>query len=246
VPLPIHAASNRLLAALPAKERDRLLGETALVHLPIGSVLYEQGRRIPYAYFPVTSFISLLTTVDENSTLEVGMVGAEGMCGHTLPLGSDIASVKALTQGAGSALRIKTSSFRRLLDRSPVLRELIARYLDVLFRQFTQTAACTRFHVVEHRLARWLLMTHDRAASDSFEVTQEFLAYMLGVRRVGITAAASLLKKRHLIRYTRGKLTVLDRTGLEKAACTCYRSDVQVYEKGMQLRSYSRNAPTAE
>jgi CRP-like cAMP-binding protein len=224
---------NQLLAALPAKERGRLLADCTLVDLPLGSVLNEQGDRIRYVHFPTESFISMLTTVDRNSTLEVGMIGSEGMCGFTLMLGGHNAPLRALTQGAGAAWRMTTTSFLRQLKNTPALRQLLDRYINVLLRQFAQTVACTHFHVVEKRLARWLLMTQDRAHADTFEMTQDFLAHMLGVRRVGVTNAAGALQSRKLIRYKRGIITILNRKRLEAVACTCYRSDLDTYKYGM-------------
>lgn len=230
---------NHLLAVLPVKERDGFLAECTAVDLALGSILYEQGERIRHVYFPIDCFISMLMIVDGHSTLEVGMVGSEGMCGHALILGSNVAPLRALVQGAGAAWRMKTATFRRQLEGMPVLRQLLDRYVYVLFGQLAQTAACTRFHVVEKRLARWLLMTQDRAHSNSFEVTQEFLAFMLGVRRVGVTTAAGSLQSRKLIHYKRGSITILNRERLEAAACVCYRCDLETYRDGLftQLKS---------
>ena len=227
-------STNQLLAALPAKERDCFIADCTLVDLALGSVLYEQGDHMRYVYFPTESFISMLVTVGGHSMLEVGMIGDEGMCGYSLVLGSDVAPLRALTQGAGAAWRMKATTFRRHLEDMPALRQLLDRYLNVFLRQLAQTAACTRFHVVEKRLARWLLMTEDRAHAHSFDVTQEFLAFMLGVRRVGVTKAAGILQLHKLIRYKRGHITVLNRQRLEAAACACYRSDLETYQYEMQ------------
>jgi CRP-like cAMP-binding protein len=233
---------NHLVAALPIKERDRFLAECTAVDLVLGTVLYERGDRIRHVYFPTESFISMLTIVDDHSTLEVGMIGNEGMCGYALILGGHVAQLRALVQGAGAAWRMPAATFRRLLESMPVLRPLLDRYVYVLLGQLAQTAACTRFHVVEKRLARWLLMTQDRAHSDSFDVTQEFLAFMLGVRRVGVTTAAGVLQSRKLIRYKRGNMTILNRDRLEAAACACYRSDLDIYRHGMSAPARSSAA----
>ncbi|EQD33190.1 cyclic nucleotide-binding domain-containing protein, partial [mine drainage metagenome] len=182
----------------------------------------------------IDSFISILARVDGHSTLEVSMVGSEGMYGHSLILGSTVAPLRALTQGAGATWRMKATTFRDRLDDMPALRPLLHRYLIVLLGQMAQTSACTRFHVVEKRLARWLLMSQDRAHADSFDVTQEFLAFMLGVRRVGVTKAAGFLQLRKLIRYKRGKVTILNRQRLEAAACSCYQSDLETYQHEMR------------
>lgn len=226
---------NQLLAALPAAARKRFLADCTVVDLVFGSVLCEEGERMRHVYFPIDSFISVLKTVDGHSTLEVGMIGSEGMCGYAVVLGQRFAPLHALTQGAGAAWRMNVATFMQRLEDMPALRRLLHRYVDVLLRQLAQTAACTRFHVVEARLARWLLMTQDRAHADSFEVTQEFLAFMLGVRRVGVTTAAGVLQSRQLIRYKRGNMTILDRPRLEAAACTCYRADLETYRRGLSI-----------
>lgn len=227
------AASNQLLAALSAKQRDRLLAECTLEDLVFGMVLYEQGCRIGHVYFPTGGFISMLKTVDRHSTLEVGMIGSEGMCGYTLNLHGDVSSLRALVQGQGTAWRMTTATFHRHLAAMPALREVLGMYTHVVLDQLSQAAACLRFHIVEERLARWLLMTQDRAHADSFAVTQEFLAYMLGVRRSGVTTAAGILQSRKLIRYARGHVTIINRDRLKASACVCYKSDLDTYKRGM-------------
>lgn len=231
--------SNRLLAALPNREREQFLGECTAVDLVLGTVICERGDRIRHVYFPTESFISMLTAVDDRSMLEVGMIGNEGMCGHPLILGSHVTQLRALVQGAGAAWRMPAATFCSLLESRPALRSILDRYVYVLLGQLAQTAACTRFHVVEKRLARWLLMTSDRAHSDAFDVTQEFLAFMLGVRRVGVTTAAGVLQSRKLISYKRGNMEILDRDRLEAAACACYRDDLETYRQGMHVRTRS-------
>ena len=222
--------SNFLLAALPQKDRKNLLGDCEQVKLVFAEDLYQAGDIIPYVYFPIEGFISLITPVDDNANLEVGLSGNEGMLGITLILGVDVAPFRALVQGAGSAYRITTVLFRQQLAQSPALQQLLMRYLYVTIRQLALTGACTRFHLVEARLARWLLMTQDRAHSDHFHVTHVFLAYMLGVRRVGITKAASSLQKQKLISYHRGDVIILNRAGLEAASCQCYQADKKAYQ----------------
>jgi CRP-like cAMP-binding protein len=201
------AIPNLLLAALPRKSYAELLPGLTPVELAFGHVLYEPGQMIDQVYFPGDSMVSLLTLVEDHLALEVGLVGFEGMVGSPLVLGVDRSPVRALVQGSGSAMRMS----------------VLLRYVHALMSQVTQTAACNRFHVVEARLARWLLMTRDRMHSDGFRMTQDFLSNMLGVRRVGVTEAAGALQRRKLIEYSRGVIAILDGRGLEAAACSCYR-----------------------
>jgi CRP-like cAMP-binding protein len=223
---------NRLLEALPRSVRSAFLAECSTVELVYGSVLYDENDPIEYVHFPTTAFVSMLKTVGGNA-LEVGMIGNEGVCGCQLILGVRTAQLRAVTQGAGSAWRMSTAAFLRHVEKMPALRAVLHRYLDILIRQLAQTAACNRFHVVEMRLARWLLMTQDRAHASSFDITQEFLASMLGVRRGGVTVAAGALQSRDLISYKRGTLAILSRDLLEATACTCYGADLATYLHGM-------------
>ena len=213
---------NSLLAALPRKEYRRLLAGLEPVTLTFGKVLYDPGETIRHVYFPGDSLVSLLTLADGHLALEVGLIGREGMVGIPLVLGHNVSSVRALVQGGGTAMRMASAHFLKEFRLSLPLQRELYRYTHTLMAQISQTAACNRFHVVERRLARWLLMTHDRVKSDQFRMTQEFLGHMLGVRRVGVTNAAQALQKRKLISYSRGDITVLDRSGLEAAACECY------------------------
>ena len=228
-----HAApvTNRLLDQLPGKDRARVMSQCDRVELALHETLAEPGGKIRNVYFPLASFISLLTPMGGKDVLEVALAGNEGMFGAPVALGVDVSPMHALVQGGGSAWQMGTAAFRRELARTPALRECVDRYIYVLMTQLTHTAGCNRFHVVEQRVARWLLMTADRAHSASFRITHEFLARMLGVRRVGVTKAASALQDRKLIRYARGNVTILDRRGLERASCTCYRSDLATYAR---------------
>ena len=227
-----HApAINRLLEALPAGEQSRMLAQCDVVELAFGDVLCTPRERLSHVYFPTRSFISLVMPIDKAAGLEVALIGNEGMFGIPLALGVDVSNVRAVVQGAGAALRMNAAVFCRELERSQALQGGINRYVFVRLSQIAQTAACTRYHVVEARLARWLLMTQDRAHAATFHVTHEFLALMLGVRRVGITKAASSLQKRKLIRYARGNIEVLDRRGLKAASCACYKADLESYDR---------------
>jgi CRP-like cAMP-binding protein len=230
VPSQEPSKANQLLAGMPRKDRERMLDGCVEVELSFEDVVHEVGDPIGHVHFPTTGFISLLTPMGASS-IEVALVGDEGMSGLPVALGVGTSDIRAIVQGEGSALRMTTARFKSELRRSVPLQRAMGRYAFVRMAQLGQTAGCNRFHFVEERLARWLLMTADRAHSSTFYITHEFLAFMLGVRRVGITKAASALAGRELIRYSRGNLTILDRPGLEKAACTCYRADLAIYAK---------------
>ena len=217
-------ATNRILRALPRKDGQRLFVRNEQVKLKYGDILSEPGKKLRYVYFPNSGIISLLTPVAGHASVEVGLVGREGMAGMALFLGVGVSPVRMLVQGSGTAMRIKAAAFGQELKRNPLLRDALNRYLYEFMVQVGQTTGCNRFHQIGERLARWLLMTHDRVDSNEFQLTQEFLAHMLGVRRAGVTLAARVLQKKKLIRYSRGKLTILNRKGLERAACGCYRA----------------------
>lgn len=215
---------NLLLASLPRKARDELLAQLAPVDLAFGQVLYEPGQAMRDVYFPLEGLVSLLTMVG-SMALEVGMVGREGMVGIPLALGVPRSPMRALVQGAGAGLRMSSARFAAALLHSPPLRKALLAYANSLMAQIARTAACNRFHVVEARLARWLLMSRDRAGSAEFATTQEFLSSLLGVRRVGVSAAASTFQRRKLIEYSRGHIRIVDHAGLEAACCSCYRDE---------------------
>jgi len=213
---------NRLLAALPKDEYRRLLPNLKIVPLIFGEMIYEAGALIRQIYFPNSGIISLLATVADRASLEVGIVGREGMVGLPVFMGVKTSRDRAVVQGTGVALRMKSAALRQECNNGGSLPRLLRRYTHSRLTQMSQGAACNRFHSLDARLARWLLMTRDRMGTDEFQVTQEFLSNMLGVRREGVNKAAGELQKQRLISYSRGTLTTLDRAGLEAVACRCY------------------------
>jgi CRP-like cAMP-binding protein len=222
-------ATNSLIAGLPSKDRARLSANCEQVDLVFGDMLSEADEPIKHVYFPLDGFISLVATLEGHQPLEMGLVGNEGMLGVTLKLGIKTAPMRAVVQGTGTALRMTGSNFLRFLGRTPAMFHILDRYLYVLMAQLTRSSACTRFHEIEPRLARWLLMTHDRAHADHFHLTHEFLADMLGVRRSGVSIAAGALQLRKLIGYSRGEIRILNRKGLEAASCECYDAILEDY-----------------
>ena len=220
---------NRLIADLPAADRAAVLLNARTVDLEFGTVLCEPGETLRDVYFPLSALISLVTTVARHPPLEMGMIGNEGMLGASLLLGVNVAPLQAVVQGSGTALRMSATHMRRELVTRPGLRGTLGRYLFVLTAQLTQSAACTRFHEVDERLARWLLMTHDRAHADHFHLTHQFLADMLGVQRSAVTIAAGALQRKKIIRYARGEISVLSRKALEAASCACYNAQADDY-----------------
>lgn len=213
---------NRLLATLPKKEYERLLPKLKTVNLVLGEELYEPGDEIKHVYFPNNSIISLISQLSETSFLEVGMVGNEGMAGLPVFMGVKSSSTRALVQGSGTAMRMSSAAVRSEANRLGGLHHLLHRYSHSLLTQVSYTSACNRFHFVNARLARWLLMTTDRLGLEDFPLTQEFLGTMLGVRREGVSKAAGALQAAKLIHYSRGIITILNRRGLEKKSCQCY------------------------
>jgi CRP-like cAMP-binding protein len=238
------AIANHLIALLPRADQKRLLALCEPLPLVLSTVLQEAGALTRHAWFPDTAFISLLVrTPDHSSALEVGLVGREGMLGTQLALGVREAPLTALVQGAGLAWRIGRVALGQELNHSAALRSVLLRYVQVQLLQLATTATCLRFHAIQQRLARWLLMTQDRAASSDFAITHEFLSTMLGVRRVGITQAAQALQRQGLIHYHRGELEVLDRAGLLLAACPCYAADSASFTRLLRAQPGATTEP---
>ena len=224
-------SSNTLIDLLPARERRQLLAKADTVSMDLHAVVCEPGSLVRNVMFPLKGYLSLVVKLEDAPDLAVGMVGGEGMLGLALALGASTMPWHVVVHGAGSALQIQKNAFNVLLKECPALQLTLQRYAYVLLAQSGSFAACNRFHSIYQRLSRWLLMTQDRARSDSFQMTHEFLAYMLGVRRVSITQAASALQSAQLIEYRRGEIHVLDRAGLEKTACHCYACAQDMYSE---------------
>ena len=231
---------NRLLAALPRTDYQKLLPALEPVKLAFEEVIYEPHARIRHVYFPNDCFVSMLTAVDTGRAAEVGLIGSEGMIGVPVALGIATSPFRALVQGGGTAMRMKVADFRRDFNESAALRRELFLFTHLLMVQIAQTAACNRFHGVIQRMARWLLMTRDRVNSNEFRITQEFLALMLGVRRVGVHLAARGLQERKLIAYRRGTVTILDHRGLVGAACGCYKTVNDICTKAQAEKEFPR------
>jgi CRP-like cAMP-binding protein len=222
---------NHLIESLHRNDRRRLLDVGESVELVLSQVLSERGAPTRHVYFPTGAFISLVTSLDGKPALGVGMVGIEGMVGAQLSLGVLTTPFHAIVQGDGSAWRIASIPFRKELAHSPAMQRRLSRYVYVLMEQLATSAACARFHQIDARLARWLLMTQDRAQANRFRVTHEFLAYILRIRRAGITSAAGALQRSGIIKYHRGEIQVINRRELENAACSCYATDCDAYRQ---------------
>jgi hypothetical protein len=222
-----------LLDRLSVRDRAYVIGECEKVELAFGHVLDEPGEAIRNVYFPTGSVVALFAAMGGKDNVEVSLAGNEGVYGVPVAFGVGISPVHAMVHGGGTAWRLSPGSFARVLARIPALRNAVNRYIYVVMSQLIRAAGCNRFHVVEQRLARSLLMTSDRAHAPSFRVTHEVLASMLGVRREGVTQAAGALQRQGLIAYQRGLVTILDRRGLERASCACYRSDIAMYDSNL-------------
>ncbi len=213
---------NRLLAAIPPEERDRIEPDLVAVDLAYRQDLYERDQAIEHVYFPHGGVVSLINVLPDGASVEFGTVGNEGMAGIAALLGADSMPSKAFAQIPGAASRMAVGPFRAAQRENPAFHALLLRYTQALLNQIAQSAACNRIHPIEERCARWLLMTHDRVGARHFPLTQDFLAQMLGVRRPSVSVAAGMLQRAGMIRYTRGAMTILDRDALEAASCPCY------------------------
>jgi CRP-like cAMP-binding protein len=219
---PHSPKQNHLLAALPAEDFDRLSAHLELAPMPLGEALYESGGRLQHVYFPTTSIVSLLYVMEDGASAEIAVVGNEGILGISLFMGGETTPSRAVVQSAGYGYRLKAQLLKQEFNRGGPVMHLLLRYTQALITQMAQTAVCNRHHSVEQQLCRWLLLSLDRLSSDELSMTQELIANMLGVRREGVTEAAGKLQRASLIRYSRGRITVLDRKGLEKEVCECY------------------------
>jgi len=214
---------NRLLSMLPPAEYQRLLPGMKMVHLPKGKIIYDQGDQVMKAYFPLDGMLSMLSITEDGSTVEIAMVGNEGMVGLPLIMRADRIPFRVMVQVPVNAVSMQAKLLREEFGRNIPFQVLLLRYAHTMFTQIAQSAACNRFHSVEKRLCRWLLIARDRVKSDTVNLTQEFISHMLGVPRTAVTMTAVSIQKMGLIRYTRGRIVILDPRGLETAACECYR-----------------------
>ena len=221
--LSAHTPQNHLLAALPAESYERLRPNLEPMTFALGEVVYESGGPMRYVYFPTTSHISLLYTMIDGSTAEMGLVGNEGVVGIALFMGGETTPNRAMVQGSGAAFRMKAKAMLDEFKRGGEFQHLLLRYTQALITQISQTAVCNRLHSVEQRLCRWLLMTHDRTDSDQLQMTHEFISNMLGVRREGVTVAAHRLQEAGMISYMRGHIKILNRDQLLAHVCECYQ-----------------------
>ncbi len=234
---PAHAAKkNHLLSSLPDAEWNRWKLKLELVDLPLGEVLYEPNRVMRYVYFPTTAIVSLLYVMEDGASAEIAVVGHEGVVGISLFMGGDSTPSRAVVQSAGKGFRMSSEAIKDEFKRAPVLH-LLLRYTQALITQMSQTAVCNRHHTLDQQLCRWLLLSLDRLDSDELIMTQELISNMLGVRREGVTEAASKLQGAGLIRYARGHITILDRPGLEQRTCECYEVVKREYDRLLPART---------
>ena len=217
-----HPRQNHLLAVLPKSESERLLPHMELITLPLGDALYESGDRMNHVYFPTTAIVSLLYVMENGASAEIAVVGNEGIVGIALFMGGETMPSRAVVQSAGEAYRLQGHVLKQEFNRAGALQHLLLRYTLAMLTQMAQTAVCNRHHSVDQQLCRWLLLSLDRLPANELSMTQELIANMLGVRREGVTEAAGKLQSAGLIHYSRGRIIVLDRPGLERRVCECY------------------------
>jgi CRP-like cAMP-binding protein len=228
--MPTNPRSNHLLASLPSAEWQRWSPQLEWVDLPLGAVLYESGTTLSHVYFPTTAIVSLLYVMEDGASAEIAVVGNEGVVGISLFMGGESTPSRAVVQSAGEGFRLKSAAIKDEFKRAPVLH-LLLRYTQALITQMAQTAVCNRHHSLDQQLCRWLLLSLDRLKGFELVMTQELISNMLGVRREGVTEAALKLQKQGLIRYARGRITVLDRPGIEKSSCECYAVVKKEYDR---------------
>jgi CRP-like cAMP-binding protein len=227
----VQPQQNQLLAALPPDELARWLPELEAVNLPLGKVLYESGQELSHVYFPTTAIVSLLYVMENGASAEIAVVGHEGIVGVSLFMGGDSTPSRAVVQSAGAGIRLRADFLKAAFDGSTPVMHLLLRYTQALITQMAQTAVCNRHHTLDQQLCRWLLLSLDRLAGNELMMTQELIANMLGVRREGVTEAALRIQATGLIKYARGRITVLDRSGLEKRTCECYAVVKKEYDR---------------
>ena len=228
---PAALLQNQLLAALPPADLARISDQMEAAPMPLGHVLYESGDQLQHVYFPANSIISLLYVMEDGASAEIAIVGSEGIVGISLFMGGETTPSRAIVQSAGQAFRVSSKVLKKEFRRAGPLQDVLLRYTQALITQMSQTAVCNRHHSVEQQLCRWLLMSLDRLGSTELSMTQKLIADMLGVRREGVTEAAGKLQKLGLIEYSRGRIVVLDRAGVEKHACDCYQVVKKEYER---------------
>jgi CRP-like cAMP-binding protein len=231
IPTSIGPRNNLLLAALPDEEWQRWLPQLELVVMPLGQVLYESGATLSHVYFPTTAIVSLLYVMENGASAEIAVVGNEGIVGISLFMGGESTSSRAVVQSAGNGLRLKAQMIKNEFNRAGPVLHLLLRYTQALITQMAQTAVCNRHHSLDQQLCRWLLLSLDRLQDNELVMTQELIANMLGVRREGVTEGALKLQQGGLIRYARGRISVLDRRGLEKRTCECYAVVKKEYDR---------------
>jgi len=233
VPVKNDALKNHLLSALPKEEFERLEPHLEFISLPLGKVIYESGDKMTHVYFPTTAIISMLYIMENGATAEIGIAGNNGLIGSALFMGSESTSSRAVVQSKGEAIRIKAQALQSEFDRGGLFQKLLLRFTQTLMTQISQTAVCNRLHNVDQQLCRWLLINHDQLETNKLVMTQELIANMLGVRREGVTIAARKLQEKGLIKYARGTITMVNRKGLEAAACECYQIVMDEYDRLM-------------